>query len=119
MNVIGSRPDGWWKNRRAAMVRLVTQVERWALVEGNRVTVVFEKPMFPPIRSSVIDIAHAPLGGRNAADDEIVRLVGTDGSPGAITVATSDVGLADRVRRLGAVTYPAASFRTMVESGGG
>ena len=23
-NVIGSRPDGWWRDRHAAMVRLVT-----------------------------------------------------------------------------------------------
>ncbi|MGE5857760.1 MAG: RNA-binding protein, partial [Solirubrobacterales bacterium] len=29
MNVIGSRPDGWWKDRHAAMLRLVDQLERW------------------------------------------------------------------------------------------
>ncbi|MGB8503138.1 MAG: RNA-binding protein, partial [Mycobacterium sp.] len=30
MNVIGSRPDGWWKDRRRAMVALVDRLERWA-----------------------------------------------------------------------------------------
>ncbi|MFY9921120.1 MAG: hypothetical protein WAL26_22395, partial [Mycobacterium sp.] len=29
MNVIGSRPDGWWKNRREAIVGLVDRLERW------------------------------------------------------------------------------------------
>ena len=36
MNVIGSRPDGWWKNRRGAMVRLVEQLERWAPTQARR-----------------------------------------------------------------------------------
>jgi hypothetical protein len=29
MNVIGTRPDGWWRDRHAAMVRLVDLLERW------------------------------------------------------------------------------------------
>ena len=33
MNVIGTRPDAWWKDRRAAMIRLVDMLERWAAVE--------------------------------------------------------------------------------------
>ena len=60
MNVIGTRPDGWWKDRHAAMVRLVDLLERWASGETDDVTVVFEKPPSPPIRSSVIEVAHAP-----------------------------------------------------------
>ena len=30
MNVIGTRPDAWWKDRHGAMVRLVDQLERWS-----------------------------------------------------------------------------------------
>ena len=30
MNVIGSRPDGWWRDRDGAMRRLVDQVRAWA-----------------------------------------------------------------------------------------
>lgn len=30
MNVIEARPDGWWKDRRCAMVGLVDRLERWA-----------------------------------------------------------------------------------------
>src|ERR1700758_5046152 len=96
MNVIGTRPDGWWKNRRRAMVGLVDQLERWASTEGDDVTVVFEQPMSPPIRSAVIEIAHAPRAATNSADDEIVRLVRADQQPHEIMVATSDTALADR-----------------------
>ena len=44
-------------------------------------TVVFERPMSPPIESSVIEIAHAPKAAANSADDEIVRLVHADDRP--------------------------------------
>jgi uncharacterized protein YaiI (UPF0178 family) len=114
MNVIGTRPDGWWKNRRGALVRLVDQLEGWASTE-DCVTVVFEHPMTPPIRSSVIEIANAPKAGANSADDEIVRLVRADGRPDEITVVTSDSTLADRVRDAGAIAYPAASFRNLID----
>ena len=73
MNVIGTRPDAWWKDRDAAMLRLVDMLERWAASDGEDVTVVFERPPSPPIRSTVIDVAHAPRPKRNAADEEIVR----------------------------------------------
>ena len=115
MNVIGTRPDGWWKNRRSAMVRLVDQLEGWASAEGQSVTVVFEHPTSPPIRSSVIAIEHAPKAGANSADDEIVRLVRAADRPQEITVVTSDSTLADRVRDAGASAYPAASFRNLID----
>lgn len=115
MNVIGTRPDGWWKNRRAAMVRLVDQLERWACAQRHRVTVVFEQPMFPAIRSAVIEIEHAPTAGANSADDEIVRLVVADERPEEIMVVTSDNTLAQRVRRAGAATHPAAGFRDLID----
>jgi uncharacterized protein YaiI (UPF0178 family) len=115
MNVIGTRPDGWWTDRRAAMIRLVEHLERWALAQGHRVTVVFEQPIRPPIRSSVVEIGQAPRAGANSADDEIVRLVRADARPDAITVVTSDTTLADRARNAGAATHPAASFRNLIE----
>jgi hypothetical protein len=42
MNVIGTRPDAWWKDRHGAMVKLVSMLERWAATSGEEVTVVFE-----------------------------------------------------------------------------
>jgi predicted RNA-binding protein with PIN domain len=115
MNVIGTRPDGWWKNRRRAMEGLVDLIERWASAEGQQVTVVFERPTSPPIRSAVIDIGHAPKAAANSADDEIVRLIQADGRPEEINVVTSDSTLAARVRSAGASAFPAASFRNLID----
>jgi predicted RNA-binding protein with PIN domain len=115
MNVIGTRPDGWWKNRRQAMVGLVGQLERWAAQHGQHVTVVFERPPSPPIASDVIDLAHAAKAAANSADDEIVRRVQFDDRPHEINVVTSDSTLADRVRNAGASVYPAASFRDLID----
>jgi predicted RNA-binding protein with PIN domain len=115
MNVIGTRPDGWWKDRRRAMVALVDRLERWASVEGKDVTVVFERPPSPPIRSSVVEVAHAPKATANSADDEIVRLVCADARPQEIRVVTSDSALTDRVRHAGASVYPAQSFRNLID----
>jgi predicted RNA-binding protein with PIN domain len=102
MNVIGTRPDGWWRDRDAAMLRLVDLLERWAAAEGEDVVVVFERKPSPPIRSTVIEVAHAPRPRRDAADDEIVRRIRLEPNPGLVRVVTSDRWLADQANHLGA-----------------
>jgi predicted RNA-binding protein with PIN domain len=116
MNVIGTRPDAWWRDRHAAMVRLVDMLERWAASGGEEVTVVFEQPPVPPIRSSVIEVAHAPRPRQNSADDEIMRLLGASADPGAVRVVTSDHWLGERVRATGATVEAAAAFRSQIEA---
>jgi predicted RNA-binding protein with PIN domain len=116
MNVIGTRPDAWWRDRRAAMVRLVYLLEAWAAANGEDVIVVFEQPPSPPIRSTVIEVAHAPRPRRDSADDEIVRLLMAEARPGIVRVVTSDRWLADRVRAVGATVQAADSFRTELET---
>src|SRR5215472_6971121 len=116
MNVIGTRPDAWWKDRDAAMLRLVDLLERWAADSGEDVTVVFERQPRPPIRSTVIVVAHAPKPKANAADDEIVRRLRADPDPAAVRVVTSDRGLVERAYGAGATVESAASFRTRIES---
>jgi hypothetical protein len=118
MNVIGSRPDGWWKDRHGAMVALVTRLERW-VAEGDEVTVVFEGPPSPPIGSASIRIAHAPAAAADSADDEIVRLLRDDPAPERITVVTSDTALAGRVRAAGAGVYPASRFGALLADSAG
>ena len=118
MNVIGSRPDGWWKDRGRAMVALVDSLDRWASVQGDDVTVVFERPPATAITSSVIEIAYAPKAAADSADDEIVRRVRADARPHDIRVVTSDKGLSNRVASLGASVHPAASFRELVDPRG-
>jgi len=115
MNVIGTRPDRWWKDRDAAMLRLVDQLERWVASTGEDVTVVFERPPRPPISSPLVEIAHAPRPGPNAADDEIVRRLREGSQPEPVRVVTSDRALADQARFLGATVEPAEPFRRRLE----
>jgi predicted RNA-binding protein with PIN domain len=115
MNVIGSRPDGWWRDRDAAMARLVDMLERFAAETGDDVTVVFERKPRPPLRSTVVEVAHAPKAGPDAADFEIVRLVEADPEARSIHVVTSDRWLADRVSQAGAVVQGAEAFRSRLE----
>jgi predicted RNA-binding protein with PIN domain len=115
MNVIGTRPDAWWKDRHAAMTNLVHLLEHWSASSGEEVTVVFEQPPSPPISSTVIEVAHAPRPRRDSADDEIIRRLAADSEPGAVRVVTSDHWLADRVHGEGATVEPAESFRAQLE----
>jgi predicted RNA-binding protein with PIN domain len=117
MNVIGSRPDGWWRDREAAMRRLVKHLAIYAAESGNEVTVVLDARPFD-LGENVRGVAvrFAP-GGRNAGDDEIVRIVEADREPGALHVVTSDRELVARVKELGAETLPARAFRATLDSG--
>jgi predicted RNA-binding protein with PIN domain len=116
MNVIGTRPDKWWRDRDAAMLKLVDQLERWAAAEGEDVTVVFERQPSPPIRSTVIEVAHAPKPKANAGDDEIVRRLKADDEPSTVRVVTSDRGLSERAYTAGATVEGSDSFRNRIES---
>lgn len=97
------------------MVGLVDMLERWAASSGEDVTVVFERPPSPPIRSTVIEVAHAPRPRRDSADDEIVRRLADDSEPGSVRVVTSDRWLSDRVHAAGATVQASAQFRTLIE----
>ncbi len=116
MNVIGTRPDGWWRDRDRAMLSLVDLLERWAAAEGEEVTVVFERAPRPPIRSTVIEVAHAPRPKAHAADDEIVRRLESDSHPGDVRVVTSDRWLADRASATGASVEGAEMFRSRIDT---
>jgi predicted RNA-binding protein with PIN domain len=114
MNVIGSRPDGWWRDRAAAMRALVEALEGYAAEIADQVTVVFDgKPVSVPDAAGV-EVLFAP-GGRDAADREIVRLVEGDANPEALRVVTSDGALADRAAELGAEVVPAGGFRRRLD----
>ncbi len=115
MNVIGCRPDGWWRDRHHAMAALVGHLERWARHEGADVTVVFERPPSPPIESAVVTVTHAPAAAPNSADDQIIRMIRTDAHPEDIRVATSDRGLAERVRLEQATVFPAERLRNVID----
>ena len=116
MNVIGSRPDGWWRNRGRAMAVLVERLEHWAVAEGADVTVVFERPLSPPIESSVINVANAPKAAANSADDEIVRH-GYGPTPIPLRSASQPrIARCPSVSRAaGAHVYPAEKLRNVID----
>jgi uncharacterized protein YaiI (UPF0178 family) len=109
MNVVGSRPDGWWRDRTGAMRRLADRLDRLAAETGEPVTVVFDgaERDLGPLRT--VTVRFAP-GGRDAADHAIAALVEADDDPASLTVVTSDRELVDRVRAAGAAVQPAGTL---------
>ena len=116
MNVVGSRPDGWWRDRRGAMARLVEALERFAAASGDEIAVVFDGRPFELEDGGRVQVGFAP-GGRNAADHAIAERVEDDADPRSLTVVTSDGDLARRVRAAGAEVVGAGEFRGRIEDG--
>jgi hypothetical protein len=105
MNVIGSRPDGWWRDRQAAQRKLVLSLG--AL--GEPVTVIFDGRPHETEPADGVEVAFAPH-----ADDAIAARA----APG-VTVVTSDRGLAERVRAAGGDVEPAKAFRDRLDQPSG
>ncbi len=114
MNVIGSRPDGWWRDRAGAQRRLVSDLVRLATSDGDDVAVVFDGKQRPPAVVTGVAVTYAP-GGPDAADHMIVAMVRDLNDPSSTTVVTSDGDLARRVRAAGAGVLGVAAFRRLLE----
>ena len=115
MNVIGSRPDGWWRDRRGAKQELVRELGRFAGKTGDEVTVVFDGAPFDLDAGEGVTVLFASRSGRNAADDDIAALVESDDDPASLAVVTSDADLARRARDLGASVVGAGEFRRRLD----
>lgn len=116
MNVVGSRPDGWWRDRPAAMGRLLARLEAMAARSGEEVAVVFDGRPFPH-EARAVSVAFAPGPGPDAADHVIAARVEANPEPAGLRVVTSDAALAGRVRAAGAEVVPAGAFRRRLEDG--
>jgi len=115
MNVIGSRPDGWWRDRDGAKRRLAAQLASLA-ESGHDVAVVFDghEPV-EPIEAPGVTVHFAP-GGPNAADHRIVELLEADAEPAGVEVVTSDADLSRRARALGADVTGSGAFRRTLDA---
>ena len=100
-NVIGSRPDGWWRDRPGAARRLVEALcaaVRAGRVEG-RVLVVLEGAARAGVaegRDVEVEVVHAPGGG----DDTLVELAASL-APAPVVLVSADRALRRRVLALG------------------
>jgi predicted RNA-binding protein with PIN domain len=90
-NVMGSRPDGWWRDRAGAMQRLVNELDDLAAATGEDVTVVFDGRQ-RDLQAVTVTVEFAPH-----ADDRLA-----DAARDGVVLFTSDRELAQRARRRGA-----------------
>ena len=104
-NVMGSRPDGWWRDRSAAARRLIRELEPLARNCSGRWMIVFDGLSALGREAN----PETPLGvdcvlrrGPDAADDRIVELVAALPQGTEALVYTSDRRLRKRVSALGA-----------------
>jgi predicted RNA-binding protein with PIN domain len=118
MNLIGSRPDGWWRDRAAARGRLLEELASLATDEVTAVEVVFDGRTSPEAVAQGerlgIDVSFAP-GGPDAADRVIADRARTSTDPAATTVVTSDARLVASVRAAGVAVVGVSAFRRMLE----
>jgi predicted RNA-binding protein with PIN domain len=106
-NVLGSRPDGWWRDRAGATRRLVERLG----AAGEELVVVFDGPRPPGLVAPPgLDVRFAPN-----ADDMIAALVAAAPDAERVQVVTSDRGLARRVRAHGAQVVGARAFRDRID----
>lgn len=120
MNVIGSRPDGWWRDRDGAVRRLLGKLQALARADGDDITLVLDGRPLPDVLEGDHDGVHvlyASRGGRDAADDRIVTLLTTMDAPSEVQVVTSDRELAARARALGATVAGAGSLLQRLDHG--
>ncbi len=126
-NLMGARPDGWWRDRRGAQRRAVAQLADVARRLGGRWAAVFDgapAPGFPGTGGGesgegALRVEFAAKRGRDGADDRIVALLGEAPAGVRAIVYTSDRGLRERARALGAeVEGVSGLLRLMGDSSG-
>ncbi|MFA3836176.1 NTP pyrophosphohydrolase [Streptomyces aureus] len=95
-NVVGSVPDGWWRDRRGAAERLRDSLVTYAEREGVDIVLVVEGAARGVGSVPRVRVESAAGSG----DDHIVELVAVAGQP--CVVVTADRELRSRVGKLGA-----------------
>jgi predicted RNA-binding protein with PIN domain len=102
-NVVGSRPDGWWRDRAGAARRLQEQLLT-AVLPYEEVVLVLEgaaKRGNPAGQDGRLRTVHALGSGDDAIVEAVVEQVDVDDER-SVTVVTADRALRDRVEAAGA-----------------
>jgi 8-oxo-dGTP pyrophosphatase MutT (NUDIX family) len=130
-NVVGSRPDGWWRDREGAARRLVEAVAGLAssgtpgagLPESlDLVPLTHRWPSWVVVVEGAARAAATdPPGGvevraaRGSGDDEVV--VVAEDAAGPVLVVTADRGLAERCRSVGAAVVGPRWLTALTDAG--
>jgi hypothetical protein len=111
-NVVGSVPDGWWRDRAGATERL-----RDALAAAGPAALPGtgdEEEIVLVVEGVASRVANVPgirvIAADGSGDDAIVDLLRSEGAEDAVVV-TADRGLRERVTRLGARVMGPGSLR--------
>jgi predicted RNA-binding protein with PIN domain len=99
-NVVGSRPDGWWRDRPGAARRLYDALAAADLAH-HEVVLVLEGAARRGVEAGTsggVLVVHAPGSG----DDAIVATVAERTGTAQVVVVTADRGLRARVEQAGA-----------------
>jgi predicted RNA-binding protein with PIN domain len=102
-NVMGSRPDGWWRDRAGAAGRLKEQLST-AVLPYDEVVLVLEgvaRRGNPAGQDGRLRTVHAPASGDDAIVEAVMAQVGIGDGRG-VTVVTADRALRGRVEAAGA-----------------
>jgi hypothetical protein len=121
-NVVGSRPDGWWRDRAGAATRLLTRLAALpgrslpgpdgGVVHCDEVVAVVEGKARDVAAPEGVRVVRAPGSGDDALVEEAERLV-ADGNP--LLVVTADRGLRARLPPGTQVTGPGWLLRLLDE----
>ena len=119
-NVVGSRPDGWWRDRAGAALRLHGRLAV-ADLSYDEVVLVLEgqaRTGVPAGRDGHLRTVHAARDGDSAVVAAVVAAAGTatDAAGGAVVVITADRALAQRVEAVGARVMSPSWLYSVLES---
>ncbi|WP_298752961.1 NYN domain-containing protein [uncultured Serinicoccus sp.] len=103
-NVVGSRPDGWWRDRAGAARRLHGALTAADLSGWDEVVLVLEgdaRRGWRPGQHGRLRTVHAAQAGDDAIVEEVKNEHATGNGRG-VTVVTADRALRERVQAAGA-----------------
>ena len=114
-NVIGAVADGWWRDRPAAVRRLLARLQCLGLQLEEPLVLVLDVPQddLPAGDHDGVTVVYAARRGRDAADDRIRELAGRGD-----TVVTSDRALRRDAEESGCTVVGAGTFLARLRDAG-
>src|SRR5664279_5611822 len=117
-NLLGSRPDGWWRDRVGATRRLLEKMARLPLENAEMVAVLEGQARAATPEGELargLRVVHAPRSG----DDQIIAIISAavrESRSRAITVITADRPLRVRAEALGATSQSPFGLRDRLDA---